>query len=279
MAVTHSDPVQAGNNARAYEHGRLRNDIQAGWIKPQYNTSGDEDAPVYAIETWTYASATTITVPTGATERYQKGDKIRLKQGGAYKYFTVTTVASTLLTITSKTYTLTNDTITDNYVSKFENPVGFEGVGGGVPVGGIIAWSGTIANIPGNWALCDGNNGTPNLKAKFLVGAEFESGGAGNNTTSYNVGHTGGENTHTLTTDEMPSHTHTQNSHAHTGTNEGGYARDGGGAGTNVASRTAGSAYGVITGSATATNQNTGGGASHENRPPYYALAWIMRIY
>ena len=41
----------------------------------------------------------------------------------------------------------------------------------GVPVGGIIMWSGATNNIPSGWALCDGNNGTPNLQDKFIVGA------------------------------------------------------------------------------------------------------------
>jgi hypothetical protein len=50
------------------------------------------------------------------------------------------------------------------------------------PSGGIILWRGSIASIPSGWALCDGNNGTPNLKDRFVVGA-------GN---SYAVGATGG---------------------------------------------------------------------------------------
>ena len=78
-----------------------------------------------ANETWTYASATTITVPSDATTKYQKGDKIRLKQGGAYKYFYIVTVAATLLTVTGGTdYTVANAAITDNYYSH-ENPIGF----------------------------------------------------------------------------------------------------------------------------------------------------------
>ena len=43
--------------------------------------------------------------------------------------------------------------------------------GGTIPVGGIIMWSGSIASIPTGWALCDGNNGTPNLTDRFVVGA------------------------------------------------------------------------------------------------------------
>ena len=53
-----------------------------------------------AEETWTYASATTITVPSGAASKYSKGDKIRLKQGAGYKYFYVVGIADTVLTVT-----------------------------------------------------------------------------------------------------------------------------------------------------------------------------------
>lgn len=41
----------------------------------------------------------------------------------------------------------------------------------GVPIGGIIMWSGTIANVPAGYKLCDGNDGTPDLRDKFIIGA------------------------------------------------------------------------------------------------------------
>jgi len=51
-----------------------------------------------------------------------------------------------------------------------------------IPPGGIIMWSGGIASIPAGWALCNGQNGTPDLRDRFVVGA----GG------SYGVGERGG---------------------------------------------------------------------------------------
>lgn len=54
-------------------------------------------------ETFTYASSTTITVVSGATSRWQKGDMIKLTQHGSVKYFYVTAVASTLLTVIGET--------------------------------------------------------------------------------------------------------------------------------------------------------------------------------
>lgn len=79
-----------------------------------------------ANDDWAYASATTITVLTGATSKYAKGDKITLVQAATTKYFYVVGVAATTLTITGGSdYTLTNDAITNNYYSHDANPVGF----------------------------------------------------------------------------------------------------------------------------------------------------------
>lgn len=76
------------------------------------------------------------------------------------------------------------------------------------PAGGIIMWSGEIGNIPEGWALCDGTNGTPDLRERFVLGA------GGN----YGPGQKGGSNSHTHsldssltvsgTTSESGSHKH-----------------------------------------------------------------------
>jgi hypothetical protein len=87
--------------------------------------SGTYDGWTDANETWTYASGTTITVPTGAASRYQIGDKIKLTQTTA-KYFCITTVADTLLTVTGgDSYSVANAAISANYYSHEENPLGF----------------------------------------------------------------------------------------------------------------------------------------------------------
>lgn len=79
-------------------------------------------------DTWTYASATTITVPSGATSLYEKGAKIRYKQGGSFKYANIINVADALLTITGGTgYVLTNSAITDISYSNMDIPLGFPG--------------------------------------------------------------------------------------------------------------------------------------------------------
>lgn len=150
--------------------------------------------------------------------------------------------------------------------------------GDGVPKGGIIMWSGAVDQIPDGWALCDGNNGTPDLRDRFVLGA-------GN---KYNKGDIGGEAMHTLTIAEMPSHTHIQNPHSHQtiagfesfiGVNPGDTNRNlvyynASGTG-NVANAAPSVTY---TSEVTATNQYTGGGQPHNNMPPYYALAYIMKL-
>ena len=67
-----------------------------------------------------------------------------------------------------------------------------------VPAGVIVMWSGTNANIPSGWNLCDGTNSTPDLTDRFILGR-----GGSTNTNS-----TGGSNTVTLAEGNLPSHTH-----------------------------------------------------------------------
>ena len=85
--------------------------IRTGWINPG--------------ETWTYASATTITVPAGAVARYSKGDKIRFQNNGSgtWLYAYIITVADTLLTVAGNA--VPDATLTDNFYSHIENPLGF----------------------------------------------------------------------------------------------------------------------------------------------------------
>jgi hypothetical protein len=128
-------------------------------------------------------------------------------------------------------------------------------VGLGIPTGGIIMWSGAVADIPGGWYLCDGTNSTPNLVDRFVVGASV----AG----TYAVAATGGTAAVTLTGAQsgVPAHTHPQQANTFTqtgGTIDGG-ADLGGLGGTTQANSAANAA------------------SSHDNLPPYYALAYIMK--
>jgi len=135
------------------------------------------------------------------------------------------------------------------------------------PSGGIVMWSGTIANIPTDWVLCDGTNGTPDLRDRFIVGASDDTGtGVTFNVTNgalsgtYGVGNTGGEVAHQLTVDEMPTHRHSELYN----TASSGQDQAGSGSGDNDNTSSGNTGF-------------TGGNNYHENRPPYYALAFIMK--
>lgn len=169
-----------------------------------------------------------------------------------------------------------------------------------IPSGVITMWSGSEASIPSGWLLCNGTSGTPDLRNRFIVGA-----GTGS---SYAVGNTGGANTVTLSTSEIPSHTHSfsgttgaMNSnaahshsvndpgHAHSYTVAGGSYSSGFGEASALSTlggaTTGGSGTGI---SINATNTDhthnfsgttgaAGSTGAHENRPPYYALCYIMK--
>lgn len=174
-----------------------------------------------------------------------------------------------------------------------------------MPAGAIIMWSGSIASIPAGWKLCDGTSGTPDLRDRFIVGA-------GN---GYTPGDTGGAASVALSAAQMPAHSHslstttsTDGYHTHSGSTSADgnhrhqlYAGDAG-SGTFTVKRNdtsspnqtltatysdyAGNhahslginAAGSHTHSISGTTSGVGGGGAHENRPPYYALAYIARL-
>jgi cytoskeletal protein CcmA (bactofilin family) len=116
---------------------------------------------------------------------------------------------------------------------------------GTIPVGGIIMWSGSIVSIPSGWSLCDGSNGTPDLKNRFIVGAGdlYSVAGIGGTTDSVVVAHT----------------------HAYT------YR------GTEVVPGLLGSETVASDATITGITSSTGESGANKNLPPYYALAFIMR--
>jgi len=71
-----------------------------------------------------------------------------------------------------------------------------------MPKGGITLWYGSSSNTPVGWAICDGNNGTPNLLGRFVVGS------GNNGETNYIAGSSGGNDTYTLDISHIPSHNH-----------------------------------------------------------------------
>lgn len=165
-----------------------------------------------------------------------------------------------------------------------------------LPSGLIVMWSGSTSTIPTGWLLCNGSNGTPDLRNRFIVGAG----------SSYNPGNTGGVDSVTLTVAQMPSHSHTHTlsvslsdltcstsgEHTHTiPALNGAYGRVGGDYLDNLSkysgsidnpinTGSTGEHSHTITGSPTLSGSisSTGSGTAHENRPPYYALCFIMKV-
>lgn len=144
-------------------------------------------------------------------------------------------------------------------------PGGDGGSGGNIPAGGIIIWSGAADAVPEGWALCDGQNGTPDLRNRFVLGA----GG------SRAVGETGGEETHKLTTSEMPSHSHSD--YKYRGQNGAGLTEV-----TCVAKTIYTSLLYVLNDTkgyrGLGYTNSSGSSSAHNNMPPYYVLCYIMKL-
>jgi hypothetical protein len=132
-----------------------------------------------------------------------------------------------------------------------------------IPRGVILLWSGAQSSIPSGWRICDGGDGTPDLRDRFVVGAG----------SSYSPGNTGGASTVTLTTTQIPPHSHGGSTDGRCASNSGGGGCGQMGYGDDY--QCCGSTFGISTDS---RYGNSGGGTdSHENRPPYYALCYIMK--
>lgn len=129
-----------------------------------------------------------------------------------------------------------------------------------IPAGVVVMWSGSPTAIPDGWALCDGTQNTPDLRGRFVVGYNRDD-------ADYNgIGKTAGSKTVTLTTANLPAHTHKAMKRGddhnldHSGT------------------------YGVLETNLVEANGidiglgSTGDGQAFDVRPPYYVLAYIMKL-
>ena len=169
--------------------------------------------------------------------------------------------------------------LTYNPVTNTLNVPNISGNGSGLSgieafvTGMIILWYGNTGNIPTGFVLCNGQNGTPDLRDRFVVGAG----------SAYSPGNTGGSSSVTLSESQLPSHSHTASvsdpGHAHSYIDQ--YVVINAGYRPWPANNNDCQQRNVNTGSQTTgisvSISSTGSGSSIENRPPYYALCYIMK--
>ena len=169
-----------------------------------------------------------------------------------------------------------NTNITGNLTVSAPSTIGGYG---SIPLGGIIMWSGSIATIPTGWSLCNGSNGTPDLRNKFIIGAFQDSAGDSRTTITGSNTKTGGTKDSIVVT-----HSHTLTGGSVTGTfltsasvstsSQGRIATAPGVPTVTSVSLSTSSDSPVYT---SPTVGSTGSSGTDQNLPPYYALAFIQR--
>lgn len=164
------------------------------------------------------------------------------------------------------------------------------GVSAVIPKGVIVLWSGSTSSIPTGWALCNGANGTPDLRDRFVVGAgsTYSVDATGGSANAVVVSHSHGASTgsagnhsHSGSTNTTGSHSHTVNSWRSGGPNGGSGAIQ---FDANKSTSSAGSHSHSLSINSNGSHSHsvsvgsTGESGTNKNLPPYYALAYIMRL-
>ena len=219
----------------------------AGGLIYTYQAGSSSPLATYTSNNGTTANANPIVLDANG----RVSNEVWLLTGYSYKFIIQTATGTSLQTL-------------DNIYPILQNAPSSAPA---VPSGCILLWSGSTGSVPSGWYLCDGTNGTPDLRNSFIVGA-------GN---TYAVGATGGSadaivvtHTHTATsvvTD--PGHLH--NVGASVNGQPGSYGNYAGNTST-IQSATATTGITVATSNASAGTSGTG-----QNLPPYYALAYIQK--
>ena len=190
-------------------------------------------------------------------------DADNLVVGGAFTCSGAAVFSSTVAL--GSTATATTQSPGDNTTKVATTAFVNTAVSNGVPSGCILMWSGSVATIPSGWYLCNGSNGTPDLRNRFIVGAG----------STYAVGATGGSadavvvsHTHSVTD---PGHRHdVPNTNALGSTDGTFYYGDYGTSSVAYDNHTSTASTGI-------SIQTSGVSGTNANLPPYYALCYIMK--
>jgi hypothetical protein len=236
MATVLLSPV--GNGQQFFDNS---GNILSGGLIYQYQAGSSTPLATYTTVNGTIANSNPIILNSAG----RCDNEIWMQTGYSYKLILQTSTGVTLQTLDNLYPILQNASATATTI----------------PTGLIAIWSGATGSIPSGWTLCNGTNGTPDLRNSFIIGAG----------STYAVGQTGGSadaivvsHTHTITD---PGHLHNTAST---------------GAASTVINAGAGNTTGASTSTtATATtgitNQTAGVSGTNANLPPYYALAFIMK--
>lgn len=139
----------------------------------------------------TQGSGDSVTVAAGKTDLiYADGSGAGASVSSVFEDLALSTPVITGGTATGLTSVTVSGTVT---ATEFVG--GFSTGAGPLESGVIVIWAGSEASIPSGFVLCNGSNGTPDLRSRFVIGAG----------STYSVGDTGGANT----ISSLPSHTHT----------------------------------------------------------------------
>ena len=143
-----------------------------------------------------------------------------------------------------------------------------------LPVGSIILWQNSIESLPDGWQICDGTNGTPDLREFFVYGASVD-GDVGSNQASASHNHA------------RPANTSNDGGHQHSinvsvGNSSGSVdVRNVGTSGANAAGNGHGHSgiSGTTSGATGAHSHTVGGNTGNETvLPPYMYLFYVMRV-
>lgn len=136
------------------------------------------------------------------------------------------------------------------------------------PIGSIVMWSGLLNVIPTGWKLCDGNFGTVDLIELFVRGSPD---GVEPLTEL-------GEDQHAITVSEMPSHDHNTSGLGHSHEQSINSVPSNGIGSTGLGGNTGSGNYQFRTTNRQGTFSFEGSNAPHENKPPFFELAYIQRL-
>jgi microcystin-dependent protein len=168
----------------------------------------------------------------------------------------------------------------DVTIQTYDNLYGIIGVAPSpptpTPAGVIVLWSGSIGSIPSGWALCNGSNGTPDLRDRFVVGAgsTYAVDATGGSANAITVSHTHTFTSNSATTSSAGVHNHTMPSTSSGGGSTGAFENRNPIAGS-IATGDAGAHDHTVT--VSGTTDSTGNSGTNANLPPYYALCYIMK--